>query len=716
MTDDPTSDASDPDEDLGRRLRAGARALSAAADAHRPAADAHGAGADPPGRRPRRVRMIAAAAVLVAVAVVATVAVATRDGDDADRVIADDVDRTECPAGADVIAVETDTGARDDRYFDGFRSVGVLRTDRPDEVTYLNEPSQVVSDPAISPRGDRVAVNWADGDYESAGPGSESIWAMAADGHDARPLTDGSSQASPTWSPDGRWVAFVERDWSTEAEHVAMIPAEGGDVRRLATVPIDSASSTTIAWTPDGGALVVAAGDPATLSIVDVASGDRREVTTLPAPVTWLTVVPGGEEVLGGIRTDRGVERLAVDLDTGDQRPVSGPEGELRWSADGRRAYLLDRSGNGWSGTLVHARYNGSAVEAGEPVTAFDGLLAFDVGPCVDHAVAPESAVDQPLLGASWVLGPLGVRLTEREPTSSCAGDDACRPVRVDVHEEEWRGDAPVAICTAYDAELRGDALTGEVAATDDCPSATDPRLGLPLRVEVDRSRLRATYATSAGEWTVVYGALFVGEAADPVEPAIPDGPALDDFAVTTTTAPTPDEAPCDQVTEFADRLAAAEVVTDLPPGGPPDRLADRARLVVRGFLTDTAIGSDPDAAPSELTFVYTLVVEEVLRADPDVDVAVGTEVGVRLTWVLGDRDHAAPPLGDLAGVGGLDSPDGAIPVVAFLTDEGTPYRMWQVDGPYGLAVGCGAQRVGGLVGEEGWGMEIGELADVARG
>jgi len=45
MTDDPTADMPEPDEDLGRRLRAGARALSAAADAHRPAADAHGAGA-----------------------------------------------------------------------------------------------------------------------------------------------------------------------------------------------------------------------------------------------------------------------------------------------------------------------------------------------------------------------------------------------------------------------------------------------------------------------------------------------------------------------------------------------------------------------------------------------------------------------------------------------------------------------------------------------
>lgn len=281
----------------------------------------------------------------------------------------------------------------------------------------------------------------------------------------------------------------------------------------------------------------------------------------------------------------------------------------------------------------------------------------------------------------------------------------------------DWQAtsSAGATICRAYDAELRDDRLTGEPVATPECPTPTDePEPGLPDRLIVDGSRLRLVHEIAGGgEWEQVYGALVVDEPSAPVTTTPPDGPALADVEVPATTVPTPASAPCDQVATFASRLAATDVVTDLPPGGPPQELAARSRLVVRGFLTDATFGTAAD--PTDFTFVYDLVVEEVLRADDGVDVAPGTEVGVSLTFVLDGPDGSAPPLGDVAEVTG-DRPDGAIPVVAFLTDEGATPRLWRVDGPYGLAVGCPGQLAGGLIGPEGWGMEMGELADNARG
>ena len=98
----------------------------------------------------------------------------------------------------------------------------------------------------------------------------------AADGQSVQ-LTDGTQRdTSPTWSPDGKWVAFAaNRDG---ALRVLRVSASGADVERLT-----ADAGRTPRWSPDGKHLYFIglgdrAGDVWSLSLD---SGQEQRVTAL---------------------------------------------------------------------------------------------------------------------------------------------------------------------------------------------------------------------------------------------------------------------------------------------------------------------------------------------------------------------------------------------------------------------------------------------------
>ena len=84
------------------------------------------------------------------------------------------------------------------------------------------------------------------------------IYVMRADGSQQRRLTRGrAGDVSPTWSPDGRLIAFVSNRGNRPfAIHV--MQADGSGVRRL-TPPVMESISMQPAFSPDGRWLVFAA-------------------------------------------------------------------------------------------------------------------------------------------------------------------------------------------------------------------------------------------------------------------------------------------------------------------------------------------------------------------------------------------------------------------------------------------------------------------------
>lgn len=88
------------------------------------------------------------------------------------------------------------------------------------------------------------------------------------------PVTTGPMD--PSWSPDGRWIAFSMRG------HIWKVPAEGGEAVALTEGP---AYHFEPAWSPDGGrvALTMDVDGNLDIGVVSAEAGPVPRVTTHPA-------------------------------------------------------------------------------------------------------------------------------------------------------------------------------------------------------------------------------------------------------------------------------------------------------------------------------------------------------------------------------------------------------------------------------------------------
>lgn len=84
---------------------------------------------------------------------------------------------------------------------------------------------------------------------------STSIWVVGADGSTpARRFTEGPSDKSPSWSPDGCWLAYISvTDDKAEHAHLRLAPLGGGVPSRLGEPP---GPVTQFEWSPDSRRVV----------------------------------------------------------------------------------------------------------------------------------------------------------------------------------------------------------------------------------------------------------------------------------------------------------------------------------------------------------------------------------------------------------------------------------------------------------------------------
>ncbi len=94
---------------------------------------------------------------------------------------------------------------------------------------------------AISPDGRSIAFVAGN----SRNLDKRQIWVMDIDGRNARQITSGRGRVStPTWSPDGRFIAFLAQ-WSSQTYEPWIVPREGGKAERV-LVPSDKVFG--LAW------------------------------------------------------------------------------------------------------------------------------------------------------------------------------------------------------------------------------------------------------------------------------------------------------------------------------------------------------------------------------------------------------------------------------------------------------------------------------------
>ena len=224
----------------------------------------------------------------------------------------------------------------------------------PKTVPLTSYPGRQV-DPALSPDGKQVAFAW-DGEK---GENFDIYVKLVDAGAPLRLTSSPANEGAPAWSPDTRYLAFC-RELSDHVE-IWMVPALGGAERKLG----ESAGCRGLSWSPDGKFLALvdkkSPQAPYSIFLLSVETGERRGVTSPPSE-SWGEFDPRYSpdgKTIGFVRasSDGRSDLYSLPVST-DGRPRAEPrrltfEGRifgLDWTADGRRIVFAWESigGNLW--------------------------------------------------------------------------------------------------------------------------------------------------------------------------------------------------------------------------------------------------------------------------------------------------------------------------------------------------------------------------------
>jgi Tol biopolymer transport system component len=292
-----------------------------------------------------------------------------------------------CDEASPILAVDSDTTDTD-----GLLQVYVVTADRGvDRIT----GDWVASQASFAPDGDRIVVVRADGDYESAGPNSTSLWAMGSDGSDPRALTEGDVlDGDPDWSPDGSSILFTHTvlNGGVFTSSIATVPAEGGEPTELSSIAADNIQEPV--WSPDGQRIafvrvVYASGSHLTETTVWTMAadgGDARPLATMPY-VESLDWRPEGTSLL----VDRGGSEegaYLLDIASGEAELAGSGADLTAWSPDGASVYYFE---DGGPPEVPEGRLRVGHIEEGKLVadrdmptgdTELNPSFSLAVGPC----------------------------------------------------------------------------------------------------------------------------------------------------------------------------------------------------------------------------------------------------------------------------------------------------------------------------------------------
>jgi Tol biopolymer transport system component len=190
--------------------------------------------------------------------------------------------------------------------------------------------------PSLSPDGNFVAFAWSG--FEKADqqkPAPSHIYIKEVGGESLRRLTQAqASETAPSWSPDGRSIAFVRA-----GQGIFLASVAGGMERKV------SDSGTHVGWTPDSKAVLIRdSPGPPGFSIFEISLENlqRRRLTYPPLGIgDWKFDVSPDGEILAFIRYERpGVGDLfRMPMRGGEPRRLTNwhqPLGGVVWTPGGR--------------------------------------------------------------------------------------------------------------------------------------------------------------------------------------------------------------------------------------------------------------------------------------------------------------------------------------------------------------------------------------------
>ena len=210
----------------------------------------------------------------------------------------------------------------------------------PIEVAPLAGLPGVQIEPAFSPDGNQVA-------FVLRGTENCGIYTTMVGGEKSLRLTSDCDDASPTWSPDGRRVAFYRYFENGNGMAIRVVPAFGGSEHRLYKGPFNP-SARGLDWSPDGNMLAFSGGQTdwkgtwiSLLSLVDsttrkLTSPSGEEIDYSPAFSPDGSTVAFVRGTLAGAVEDLYVVRAAGGIPTRLTFDKTWIKGSPTWTPDGR--------------------------------------------------------------------------------------------------------------------------------------------------------------------------------------------------------------------------------------------------------------------------------------------------------------------------------------------------------------------------------------------
>ena len=244
---------------------------------------------------------------------------------------------------------------------DGNWEIYVMDVNGGNPRNLTNDPSDD-RDPSWSPDGKHIVFfSNRDGHVIDGRPTSE-IYVMDADGGNPQNLTnDRNDDRFPSWSPDGKRIAFVsDRDGAPRYFDIYVMDADGGNLQRLTSDPRDDRNPS---WSPDGERIVFGArreGHFETkfavtyeIYVMDADGGNPQRLTENRKNDWGPSWSPDGKRIT--FASDRKGDLVNIEIyvmDADGSNPQRLTENRVydwqpSWSPDGERiAFVSDRDGN----------------------------------------------------------------------------------------------------------------------------------------------------------------------------------------------------------------------------------------------------------------------------------------------------------------------------------------------------------------------------------